>query len=82
MTPFYIKPNKADPMRKRMDEYGGLVKEVAEANGTLFVDTQEAFDRYLALQPSQVLAAGRVHPTLTGHVILARAFLEGIGIYF
>ena len=48
MTPFYIEPNRSDAMRARMDEYGLAVKQLAEKHGTLFVDTQAAFDAVLA----------------------------------
>ena len=42
-------------MRRRMDEYGAIVKELTTANGAVFVDTQAAFDRVLAhLHPMAV----------------------------
>jgi lysophospholipase L1-like esterase len=79
MTPFYLEPNKSDAMRARMDQYGGIVKRVAERNGTLFVDTQAAFDRVLEHVYPAVLAWDRVHPSAAGHMVLARAFLDAIG---
>ena len=39
MTPFYIEPNPADPMRAKMDHYGQLVKKIAGETGSIFVDT-------------------------------------------
>ena len=30
MTPYYMEPNRNDPMRARMDEYGAAVKELAK----------------------------------------------------
>ena len=30
LTPYYMEPNREDPMRKRMDEYGAICKELAE----------------------------------------------------
>lgn len=30
LTPFYIEPNREDPMRKRMDEYGAICARLAE----------------------------------------------------
>jgi len=42
------------------------------------VDTQSAFDSVLTeIQPA-ALSEDRVHPNLTGHMILARAFLKAI----
>ena len=79
MTPFFIDPNRADPMRAMMDEYGAMVRQLAERYDALFVDTQAAFDAAMThIQPT-ALAGDRVHPNLTGHMILARAFLEAVG---
>jgi len=79
MTPFYVEPNRNDAMRARMDQYGLLVKKVASRHRAIFIDTQAAFDRALRHQHSSALAWDRVHPNQTGHMMLARAFLEGIG---
>ncbi len=78
MTPFYVQKDITDPMRARMDEYGSLVREIAARHGTLFVDTQAAFDAALAQLGFAVLAPDRVHPSLPGHIILARALLEAL----
>jgi lysophospholipase L1-like esterase len=79
MTPFYIECNTADAMRARMDQYGAIVKQTAEKHGTLFVDTQAAFGAVLKEYHSSAFAWDRVHPNMTGHVILAKAFLKAIG---
>ena len=79
MTPFYLEPNLSDPMRRRMDEYGAIVRNLAEKHGTLFVDTQAAFDAVLADYYPATLAWDRVHPNQTGQMVLARAFLNAIG---
>jgi lysophospholipase L1-like esterase len=79
LTPYYLEPRKSDPMRRRMDEYGGIVGRLAAAHGAILVDTQAAFDRVLAHLPSSALSADRVHPNRIGHMILARAFLEAVG---
>jgi lysophospholipase L1-like esterase len=79
MTPFFIEPNRADPMRVQMDRYGAVVREVAAAHDAVLVDTQAAFDRVLAELHPMTLAWDRVHPTLTGHTVLARAFLDAVG---
>lgn len=79
MTPFYLEPNLSDPMRRRMDEYGVIVRNLAEKHGTLFVDTQAAFDAVLADYYPATLAWDRVHPNQTGQMVLARALLDAIG---
>lgn len=78
-SPFYIEPRKEDPMRRRMDEYGAIVKTLAARHGAIFVDTQAAFDRALVHHPSTTFAHDCVHPNLTGHMVLARAFLDALG---
>ena len=78
MTPFYLEPNRADPMRVRMDEYGAIVRSLAAKHGTLFVDTQAAFDTVLEHYYPATLAWDRVHPSQTGHMVIARAFLRAL----
>ena len=78
MTPFYLEPSRADAMRARMDEYGGIVKDLAAKHGTLCVDTQAAFDEVLQHCYPAALAWDRVHPNQTGHMVIARAFLRAL----
>jgi lysophospholipase L1-like esterase len=78
-TPFFIEPNRADPMRARMDEYGAIVHRVATRHGVHFLNTQAAFDAVLAHVHPMSLAWDRVHPQPAGHMILARAFLGALG---
>jgi lysophospholipase L1-like esterase len=79
MTPFHIEPRREDAMRARMDEYGAVVRRLAHETGALFVDTQAAFDAVLAHRHSAALAWDRIHPNATGHMVLARAFLNAVG---
>jgi len=80
MTPFFIEPCRRDPMRAQMDRYGKIVRDIARRHDALFVDTQAAFDQVLAHLPTASIAWDRVHPNMTGHWILARAFLAAVGI--
>lgn len=79
MTPFYLESNEKDAMRATMDEYGAIVRQVAEDHGCLFVDTQAAFNEVLRELYAATLAWDRVHPTQAGHAVLARAFLNKVG---
>ncbi|HTL53285.1 MAG TPA: SGNH/GDSL hydrolase family protein [Planctomycetota bacterium] len=79
LTPYYIETSTADPMRKQMDRYGAIVKKLAAKHKAIFVDTQAPFDALLKHMHPMNVAWDRVHPSLTGHMVLARAFLEGIG---
>lgn len=80
MSPFYIEPNPADAMRARMDEYGAIVKKTAKKHGALFVDTQAAFNGALQHMHANNLAWDRVHPNNIGHAIIAKAFLNAVGL--
>jgi len=80
MTPYYIESNRDDAMRATMDLYGAAVKRIAQEYGTVFVDTQAAFDEITTYVYPATLAWDRVHPNMSGHMVLARAFLKAIGM--
>ena len=50
-----------------------------QAPGTVFVDTQAAFDRLLTTYYPATINWDRVHPNPTGSALLARVFLAAIG---
>ena len=79
MTPFYKEPNRSDAMRAKMDEYGNVVRKLAQKYNTVFVDTQAAFDEILKYYYPAALGWDRVHPNIEGHMVLARVFLKAIG---
>ena len=79
MTPYYMEPNQEDAMRRRMDEYGAIVRRVAERHGCLFVDLQAMFDRYFEVRHSSFVAWDRVHPNHTGAMLIANEVLRAVG---
>ena len=79
MTPYFLETDRQEPLRRMMDRYGELVKGAAEIEDAILVDTQAYFDRVLKWTDPLQLAEDRIHVNLTGHMILARAFLAGIG---
>lgn len=79
MTPYYLEADRKEPMRAMMDRYGQAVRELAGEHRALLVDTQSAFDHVLAWTDPLELAHDRVHVNRVGHMILARALLQGIG---
>jgi lysophospholipase L1-like esterase len=79
LTPYFIEPNRRDAMRRRMDAYGAVVKRLAKRHDAVLVDVQAAFDRLLRHQHPAALAWDRIHPNQTGHMTIARAFLNAIG---
>ena len=79
MTPYYMEPNREDPMRARMDEYGAICRRLAEEFGCELVDLQAMFDRYFAVRHSCVIAWDRIHPNQVGATLIAREFLSHCG---
>lgn len=80
MAPYFLETNREDPMRVKMDAYGAITKKLAVEFDAIYVDTQAAFDRFLAYQSTHSLCVDRVHPNGVGHMILARAFLSAVGV--
>ena len=79
MTPYFMEPNRADPMRARMDEYGAIVKELAEKLRLVFVDLQKAWDElFVHMHPCNI-AWDRIHPNQTGCMYIAKKFLSAVG---
>lgn len=79
MSPYFLETNKAEPMRAMMDKYGAAMKQIAERHQAIFVDTQTAFDALMKDVHPMTLAWDRVHPNQTGHMLLARSFLNAVG---
>lgn len=79
MTPFMIEPNKGEPMRKMMDQYGQAVKELGSSLNMPVVDIQAAYDRFCEVRHPMSIAIDRVHPNQVGHMVITRAFLNAAG---
>ena len=79
MTPYFMEPNRADPMRARMDEYGAIVKKLAEKHGCVFVDLQTAWDALFQHMHPCNIAWDRIHPNQTGCMYIAKQFLKAVG---
>lgn len=52
------------------------VKSISEKYDTIFVDTQEAFDKMLNYYYSGFYAGDRIHPNTSGHMVIARTFMN------
>lgn len=80
MTPFFMEQNREDPMRKRMDEYGAIVRKLGQKHGLLTLDLQQVWDDFFArgIHP-HAITWDCIHPGDTGRMVLVRAFLKAIG---
>jgi lysophospholipase L1-like esterase len=76
--PYVIEPDRSDPMRQHMDQYGRVARALATEFKAVNVRTQEAFDVALESTSPADWADDRVHPNLSGHAVIAQAFLRAI----
>ena len=79
MTPYYMEPLKEDLMRKRMDEYGAVVKKLADKYNLMCIDFQKLYDDYLTQRHSSFIAWDRVHPNYVGAMLMGVEFLKNVG---
>lgn len=79
MTPYFMEPNRKDPMRARMDEYGKAVRRLAEKYQLVFVDLQEGWDRLFEHMHPCNIAWDRIHPNQIGCMYIAKQFLKAVG---
>ena len=79
MTPYFMEPNRDDPMRRRMDEYGVITKELAEKYHLTLVDLQAGWDKLFQHMHPMNIAWDRVHPNQIGCMYIAKQFLSAIG---
>ncbi len=80
LSAFLLTEDPEEPMRKMLAEYNRQTAEVAEALGAVYVDVQKEMDRYLAVQSGYYLSIDRVHPSLAGHLLIAKAWLKAAGL--
>lgn len=78
-TPYYMEPNKSDFMRARMQEYVDICERLAEEYDCMFVNFQEAYDRFFAYKHSSLIAWDRVHPNQIGATLMAKEWLSKVG---
>ena len=76
LAPYYMEPNRSDPMRARMDEYVEVCRKLSEKHGCVFVDFQKLYEDYCKVRHSTYIAWGRIHPNQVGATLMAREFLS------
>ena len=80
ISPFLMELNPEDPFRKEMDAYREEMHRVAEKVGGVFIDVQKSFDAYFKNFHPVSVSWDRVHPDPTGHLLIARAVAQAIGL--
>ena len=79
VTPYVIEPNRQEPMRKLMDQYGAVIHKLAAKHSAILVDTQSALDAVMRHRHPMELAWDRIHPGTAGHMVIAQAWLKAVG---
>ena len=59
MTPYYLESNTEDAMRKRMDEYGGIMKKIAAEKGIPCIDLQKKIRKAFEISVSRIYYLGQ-----------------------
>lgn len=80
LSAFLLTPEKSDPMRQMLEEYNQLTKKVAEQYGVIYIDVQEEMDKFMEVQSGYYLSIDRVHPSLAGHFLIAKAWLTQVNL--
>ena len=75
-SPFIIEPNKKELMRTVFDVYGAICKNIAEKYNAIYIDIQKAFDRLLKNISTYELAKDRIHPNITGHMLIMQEIMR------
>jgi lysophospholipase L1-like esterase len=73
-----VEPNRADPMRQRMDEFGAIVARLAPRHGASLIDTQAIIDGLLERHVPTEIAHDLVHIGPLGHEAFAEAVVAAL----
>lgn len=76
LSPYIIEPNREDRMRKRIDEYVAICKNLSKKHGCVFVDFQKMYENYCQTRYSGYITWDRIHPNQVGSTLMAREFLK------
>lgn len=82
MTPYYLEPNRQDPMRRDLDERGDAVRALAKEYSLPLADVQAAFDRWMEHLYASVITWDRVHPNYIGCSVICKTFMNTVGFDF
>ncbi len=77
-TPFFVEPDRAEPMREMCDLYAEAVRDLTDELFLDLADFQLAVDRFLRDQHPMMIAADRVHLQPHGHLALAETVYEAL----
>lgn len=79
VSPFLAEPNPVDPFRAMLTDYQDAIDRLGEEFELPVIHLQPAFDWAMLSQPASFWTADRVHPTDTGHMLIALTILRTCG---
>lgn len=79
VSPFLGEANQADPFRQKLSDYQCVIDQLGEEFNLPVIHLQPAFDWAMLSQPSDFWTSDRVHPTDTGHMLIALTILRACG---
>jgi len=82
LSPYIMEPCKDDIMRKDMDEYVEVCRDLAEKYSVPFIDFQAMFDRFFRYHHSSMTSRDRIHPNKLGNMLMAKEVLKHCGFDF
>lgn len=78
LSPFMIENNPQDLMRMKMSSYQQALRELCVKHKIPYLDLQKAFDQLLQSITTHELSRDRIHPNLTGHMLIMKEFIDFI----
>lgn len=78
MNPFMMEINKNEPMMQVIERYSCICKKLADEYNLIFIDIQKAFDEVLKNITTHEISRDKIHPNLTGHMLIAMEFIKKI----
>lgn len=76
LSPFMMETNLDDPMRKKLLAYQEALKEVVDKYTLRYIDIQAAFNRLLQDITYRELSRDRIHPNITGHMLIMKTIMN------
>ncbi len=78
VSPYFIEPDRKEPMRALMDKYTDAAEIIAEKYDAVWVDVQKAFDNLTGFINPMYIALDRIHPNIIGHTLIAKEIFKAI----
>ena len=79
MSPFYVDSSFGDPLRLALNSYINAMQDIAKEHSCVFINSQAVIDNFLHQAYAGRISGDSVHPNRTGHMLLAKAWLDAVG---